>query len=255
MNRCKHIRYKKLIYDCCDWQNEADKELIIKADYVLCASKILFDKVKDLIVNSGYALVSKCGGSKVVYIPNACDFDHFSKTGEAGVILGKKLPDPIVGYMGCIHPVMVDENIVNALADKFKVMMIGQNKGIQFDEQKIHCTGHIPYNDLPGVLTAATVAIIPFKTDSDYLRHSAPIKVYEYLCAGRPVVASPIPELIPLAEQGLIQIVANDDLEGWVQAVEFAMKEYPNVKGIEWAKQQTWKHRWETIKQEVLNNG
>jgi hypothetical protein len=75
------------------------------------------------------------------------------------------------------------------------------------------------------------------------------------LAAGRPVVASPIPELLPLAEQGLIRIVANDDLNGWVKAIEEALGEYPNVKGQEWARTQTWKNRWKTIKQEVLNHG
>jgi hypothetical protein len=76
----------------------------------------------------------------------------------------------------------------------------------------------------------------------------------EYLAAGRPVVASPIPELQPLANLGLIHIVANDDIEGWVKAVELAMQEYPNAKGIEWAKTQTWENRYEVLKQEVLNH-
>jgi glycosyltransferase involved in cell wall biosynthesis len=254
MKCCGNIKYKKLVYDCCDWQNEVDKELIIEADYILCASRLLFDKVQDLIFNSGYALVSKWGGSKVIYLPNACDFDHFSKTGEAGTMLGEKLPEPIVGYMGCIHPTMIDTKIVETLADKFKLLFIGQNKGMELKHPNIYETGHKSYQDLPKFLSAAQVGIIPFRTDSDYLRYSAPIKVYEYLAAGRPVVASNIPELRPLADSGLIYIVENEDPEVWIHVVELAMNDYPNIKGQEWAGTQTWADRWGVLKREVLTN-
>lgn len=154
--------------------------------------------------------------------------------------------------MGCIHPVMIDENIVKAVAEKYKLLMIGQNKGVEFDHPNIYSTGHVPYEDLPKLLSGCSVAIIPFRTDSDYLKYSAPIKVYEYLAAGRPVVASPIPELLPLAEKGLIRIVPNDDLDGWVKAIEDAIAEYPNNRGKEYAKEQTWIKRWKTLKKECL---
>jgi glycosyltransferase involved in cell wall biosynthesis len=249
MQRCQNIKYKNLVYDCCDWMNGADIGLIKHADHVLCASILLYDKVKQVL--DGFCL-EVFGSKRVIYLPNACDFDHFSKAGEAGTMLGEKLPEPIVGYMGCIHPVMIDAKIVETLADKFKLLFIGQNKGMEFNHPNIYEAGHVAYQDLPRFLSAAQVGIIPFRTDSDYLRYSAPIKVYEYLSAGRPVVASPIPELQPLADMGLIRIVANDDLDGWVKAVEEAINEYPNIKGIEYAKTQTWENRWQTFKKEVL---
>ena len=235
-----NIVYDKLVYDCCDWMNGADADLIDRADYILCASEILYEKVK----------LIRCSGKNVIYLPNACDFDHFSKTGNPS----EEQTTPIIGYMGCIHPVMIDNDIVNALSEKFKIIMIGQNKGVKLDSTNIYETGHIPYSELPNYLSVAKVGIIPFRTDSDYLRYSAPIKVMEYLAAGRPVVASPIPELMPLADMGLIHIVANDDLEGWVKAVGEAINEYPNVRGVEYAKTQTWENRWQTLKKEVLEN-
>ena len=250
MERCKNIKYKKLVYDCCDWQNGSDKGLIISADYVLCASQLLYTDVEQLIVNSGYCTVNRYGNEKVIYLPNACDYDHFAKTPAPS----EKIPEPVIGYMGCIHPTMIDEKIINALAEKYRVLVIGQNKGVEFTHPNIFATGHVPYSELHRYLASCTVGIIPFRTDSDYLRYSAPIKVYEYLSSGRPVVASPIPELIPLAEEGLIRIVENDDLEGWLTAIDEAIKEYPNNRGKEWAKEQTWVERWKTFKTEVLKN-
>ena len=242
MDRCKNIKYKKLIYDCCDWMNGNDFDLVHKANYILCSSKLLFDHIKGL---STYGNVKN-----VIYLPNACDFNHFSTTGEPS----SEIVEPVIGYMGCIHPVMIDENIIKAIAEKYKLLMIGQNKGMEFNHPNIYTTGHVPYNNLPKLLAQSKVAIIPFRTDSDYLRYSAPIKVWEYLSSGRPVVASPIPELIPLAELGLIRIVENDDLEGWIKAIKQAITEYPNTKGQEWAKNQTWLNRYKIFKQEVLNN-
>ncbi len=259
MKRCGNIKYKKLVYDCCDWMNGADFDLICKADIVLFASMLLYKKIPALIMHTGETgtccidYYKKFHNQKMVYLPNACDFEHFSKDSYAGTMLSEKLPAPVLAYMGCIHPTMIDTEIVKALAEKFKLLMIGQNKGMEFKYPNIYETGHISYKDLPQMLSAAQVAIIPFCIDSDYLRYSAPIKVYEYLAAGIPVVASPIPELQPLADMGLIHIIANDDLEGWIKAVEQAMTEYPNVKGQEWATTQTWDDRWQVLKQEVLS--
>lgn len=258
MERCKNIKYKKLVYDCCDWMNGTDEELIYNADYVLCASKLLYDR----IINETYGNLeenilfakSKRKASRniksIIYLPNACDFDHFSKTGRPS----PEITDPVIAYMGCIHPTMIDENIVNALSENFRLLMIGQNKGMDFSSNpSIYTAGHVQYEHLPELLSQCKVGIIPFRTDSDYLRYSAPIKAYEYLAAGLPVVASPIPELQPLADAGLIRIVANDDLKGWFTAVYNAILEYPTISGKEWAKTQTWENRWQTLKQEVFN--
>ena len=242
MDRCKHIRYKILVYDCCDWHYGTDYNLIDIADYVLCASKMLYDKVTNILGNSK--------SKKVIYLPNACDFEHFSKADNPS----PEVVDPVIGYMGCIHPTMIDENIVYTLAEKYRILMIGQNKGIEFNHPNIYNAGHIKYDNLPKLISECTVCIIPFKTDSDYLKYSAPIKVWEYLAAGRPVVATPIVEVTHLADIGLIKVVENDDLDGWVKAVGEAINEYPNEKGREYAKMNTWEDRWKVLKQEVLNN-
>jgi hypothetical protein len=92
------------------------------------------------------------------------------------------------------------------------------------------------------------VGIIPFRTDNPYTLYSSPIKVYEFLAAGLPVVASPLLELKPLADKGLIRIVPNDDLEGWIKAVDDALAEYPNRPGVEFARINTWADRYEQLK-------
>jgi hypothetical protein len=85
----------------------------------------------------------------------------------------------------------------------------------------------------------------------NYTLYQGPVKVFETLAAGRPFVSSPIPELESLAEQGLIKLVPTDDVEGWVKAVDEAVKEYPNKDGQIWAKEQTWDRRWQQIKDAI----
>jgi len=43
-------------------------------------------------------------------------------------------------------------------------------------------------------------------------------------------------------------VAEEDDIDGWMQAVGEAMKEYPNKAGQEYARQQTWQARYEQIK-------
>lgn len=59
--------------------------------------------------------------------------------------------------------------------------------------------GHRPYADIPGLLAAADVCLLP-SLENDTTRDIVPMKVYEYLAAGKPVVASRLPGL--LAEFG-----------------------------------------------------
>jgi glycosyltransferase involved in cell wall biosynthesis len=227
----KNINYKHLIYDCVDWAGESDKQLIQDADYVLCASKLLYDRCVEI------------AKGKVLYIPNACDYEHFSRTGQA--------KENVVGYMGAVTS-CIDGNIISEIGRDYKTLIIGPTKSeITNTNQNIEMVGHVPYSDLPLVLSAVKVGIIPFRLDDDYLRYCAPIKVYEYLAAGRPVVASPIPELTPLADAGLIQTVDTQSVRQWLNAIEISMVHPYNKKGQEWAKGQTWQHRWKAIKDGV----
>jgi glycosyltransferase involved in cell wall biosynthesis len=232
MDYCKELKYDTLIYDCCDWQYSADQELIKTADVVLVASRRLYLMIQETF---------KEKVKNLVYLPNACDFDHFSQSTAVPT-------EDIVGYSGVCSDVL-DGNIINALAENHKLVFAGQNKGMKTGgNENVKLIGHVPYSQLPEVMAQFKVGIIPFRTDNPYTLYSSPIKVYEFLAAGLPVVASPLLELKPLADKGLIRIVPNDDLEGWIKAVDDALAEYPNRPGVEFARINTWADRYEQLK-------
>jgi glycosyltransferase involved in cell wall biosynthesis len=53
-------------------------------------------------------------------------------------------------------------------------------------------TGRVPYERIPSLLSAADVCLLPFQT-VPATEHIVPIKLYEYMASGRPVIASPLP--------------------------------------------------------------
>src|SRR6202044_2048783 len=86
-------------------------------------------------------------------------------------------------------------------------------------EPNIHLLGRRAYSELPAVLRAADAGLIPYArnelTDSIF-----PMKVYEYLAAGLPVIATPLPALAAVAE-----VLTAADAEGIVRLIEQALGE------------------------------
>lgn len=226
---CKGMRVKKVIYDCCDHRNGKDHDIIKNADVVIATSLGL----KEMIVS--------LGRKDVIYLPNACDFEHFNiDDGER---------EDAVCYMGIISPDVLDFSLMLALQN-VNLFSIGQVSSIANISLTGKYYGHVNYSELPQYLKMAKVGIIPFRLDTDFTKYAAPVKVYEYLAAGLSVVSTPIPELKPLAEKGIISMAPENDVSAWKEAVYDALSLYPNIKGKEWAKNQTWDNRWLNIKEE-----
>ncbi len=84
-------------------------------------------------------------------------------------------------------------------------------------EPNIHLLGTRSYEQLPDVLRAVDAGLIPYARNA--LTESVfPMKVYEYLAAGLPVVATPLPALAGLAE-----VATATDAEGLARLLEEAI--------------------------------
>ena len=59
--------------------------------------------------------------------------------------------------------------------------------------------GRRPYAAVPSILACLDVGLIPFRLGPEGL-HASPIKLYEYLAAGLPVISTPIPECMAIPE-------------------------------------------------------
>ncbi|KPU43420.1 putative teichuronic acid biosynthesis glycosyltransferase TuaH [Oxobacter pfennigii] len=192
-------------------------------------------------------------------IPNGCDIRHFQKFRNETPEKPKEFSNhngPIICYVGAWAS-WVDHELVKKIARTYPHALL-VTLGVEFSPRvdnrfitNIKHLGHIPYDDLPRYLYYADICIIPFKIN-DITLATNPIKMYEYLAAGKPVVSSNLPEArnIPYVSIGkdhrsFIQQVGNN----LSHSVRFDIKEVNN-----WLMQHTWECRYESIVQAVSCN-
>jgi glycosyltransferase involved in cell wall biosynthesis len=137
-------------------------------------------------------------GIRTVLLPNGADYDHF-RISINRLNRPFDLPDtggqPLIGYYGAITTWM-DLEMVYSIADSFPVVLIGSNKLYNRDIRHPNITklDMKSYQELPYYLSWFDVALIPFLL-TDMISGCDPVKFYEYISAGKPVVASEIKEL------------------------------------------------------------
>jgi glycosyltransferase involved in cell wall biosynthesis len=166
---------------------QAEIELIKSSAVCFATAQLLLEKV------SKY-------NPKSVYLPNAMDFDHFNaaKIPQENSEL-TSLKHPTIGFIGAIYE-WIDFDLICQIAEthpEYSVLLVGPVKFGQAQMEKysnIIMVGTKPYETLPTYLSNMDVCLIPFKLN-DVTLSSNPIKMYEYLAAGKPVVSTPLPEV------------------------------------------------------------
>ena len=141
----------------------------------------------------------------VYYHPNAADFSNFRRA------LTEKFPRPealmpaegrkIIGYTGNIES-RIDYDLLKAVIDRHQdkfIAMVGpvttedaRSAGL-FDYPNVIMAGPRKITELPAYLQYFDCTLIPFKKNT-LTRSIYPLKINEYLAAGRPVVATDFSE-------------------------------------------------------------
>ncbi len=105
--------------------------------------------------------------------------------------------------------------------------------------------GFVSYKDLPAYYAGFDICVIPFKGDS-LLRGVSPIKLYEYLAAGKPVVATSMPDTVNLQKEGVVE-VANERAsfaQACVRLVKNARTHDLVLERQRIARENSWTARW-----------
>jgi glycosyltransferase involved in cell wall biosynthesis len=140
-------------------------------------------------------------GAKPMLAPHGVDIEHFATAGAPPTDLAG-LERPLVGYVGLIDDHM-DFVAVLQVADRLvegTVVMVGASNvdTTHLRHPRIVLLGHRPYEQIPAYIAAFDSCLIPFAVNELTLGVN-PIKLREYLAAGRPVVSTALPELLPYA--------------------------------------------------------
>jgi glycosyltransferase involved in cell wall biosynthesis len=234
-----------LIYDCMDdWAGfpgalsdvlDREQELCEMADRIWVVSKYLENRL------SRFA-------RKVQYVPNGVNFDHFARVPRLKHDCKRQSSRPVLGYMGALFSwfdAALVGNVARLLKD-WSIVLIGPielttNQRRELDHPNIQLRGVCPYESLPTFIAEMDVAMIPFSI-SDLTKGTSPIKLYEYLAAALPVVATPMPEVLSFVEPGVVACAESPT--SFANAVQqlFAGRRPDRCQEI--AKQHSWRQRF-----------
>lgn len=187
---------RKVVYDMMDLYSgfsEAKPELVIAEELLVKESKLVLTTADNL-----YKYAKKFN-SNVEMVRNGCDFEKFKnikKNGELDSLEDK----PIVGYFGALNDWLdVDalEYAVKENKDKYFVLIGSINTGKVkklYKYGNVFFLGEVKHSELGGYLAYFDVCTIPFILN-DLIKSTNPVKFYEYIASGKPVVSARLPEL------------------------------------------------------------
>lgn len=239
-----------VVYDITDdWssltQSLTQKECVVAQDAALCrragATIVCSERL--------YAL-KKDKAQRLFLIPNGVDAAHYRKVlDDKGPLpdIAVRWPKPVLGYTGTLHPDRVDVTLLAQLAERLTtgcIVLVGPDMLSADTWRRLQKRGNVfyggtvPYAELPTVMRAFDVCITPHKV-TPFTESLNPIKLWEYLAAGKPIVSTNVagfrdyPQHVRIAE----------DADSFYRAVQEALREDP-ARG-EARRQEAVKHSWE----------
>lgn len=222
----RHLAGQVVVFDCMDELSAFRQAPLALAEL----QRQLLERV-DVVFTAGRRLCELIGArhANVHWVPNAVDRAHF-----ASVHLGQPEPtdqagigQPRLGFFGVLDE-RLDIALLRELAMRrpgWQIVLIGPLARIYADSlprrPNLHYLGARAYQELPAYLAGWDVALMPFAIN-EATRFISPIKILEYLAGGRPVVSTPVHEVVEeYADNDMVQIAATT--QSFIEAVGVAL--------------------------------
>lgn len=195
-----------LIYDCAD--EHAAFPGLIRKETVHRMERELFRRAGLSLTSAGELFQRKKEQApKLLMVPNGAALEHFRSALDPGLPVPPdldSLPRPVIGYIGAVSP-WLDQDLLAAAArahPDWTLVVIGPadtDTSALAAFPNIRLLGHRDYRLLPSYLKGFDATVIPFRIN-ELTRGVNPVKLYEYLAAGKPVVSTGLPEVRAFGE-------------------------------------------------------
>lgn len=168
---------------------------------------------KIFVINKGlkdYAVEMGGNADKVSIIPAGVDLEKFNPQVDGSSIrekYGIKTDDILLFFMGWIYDFSGMKEVAESLStnddENIKLMIVGEGdlyepllkmKSEKKLDGKLILTGKIPYEEIPDHIAAADICLLP-AYKNEIMMNIVPIKVYEYMAMGKPIIATNLPGL------------------------------------------------------------
>lgn len=190
--------WQRTVYDCVDKHSaypglidpkvvdEMEKDLARRAGTVFTTAQGLYDRLSTMNPNTHL-------------IPNGVDYDLFSAVADG-------IPDPqrplTFGFVGMLQE-CIDYDCLRAVSRAFpegRIVLVGKPlPGVDLswirDHPNVEHRGLVPQEQLPRIMTDFHVCLNVF-AHNDLSMDVSPLKFYEYLATGKPVVSTPVPHQV-----------------------------------------------------------
>lgn len=229
-----------------------EDRLLRRADLVITTHPLLFEDRQDR-------------AREIAYFGNVANTAHFADRRPAAPPPElAALPRPIVGYHGNISGYKTDlgllEKLARAMPDVSFVLVGPVGWGDPHTDvtvletlPNVHFTGRIDYERLPDFLAYFDVGLLPLH-DNPSTRRSFPMKFFEFMAAGKPIVATDLPAFAAYRDRPHLCRLVNG-AEAFVSAIRNALDDDPQAvtERVAEARQNSWDVRAAQIASKVAD--
>jgi glycosyltransferase involved in cell wall biosynthesis len=206
----EELPFRHVIYDCIDevsvhaptpalfpLYEQWEQELIERATGAVTTVRLLTDHIRKLRADLPIEL-----------IPNGVDVEWFRARAQSAPPPAdvSRTSRPIIGFVGALYHWIDWELIAEAARSlpEFDFVLVGP-VGVEDGPDRLATLGNVrllgprPYQEVPAYMNAFDVCWVPFG-ESITSRAADPVKIYEYLSLGKPVVTTPVGDVKELGD-------------------------------------------------------
>jgi glycosyltransferase involved in cell wall biosynthesis len=255
-----HLTPEFTVYDCMDELSAfkfappqltiLEKELFKKADVVFTGGQSIYESKKNAHHN-------------IYAFPSSIDKHHFgqSRKIKEDPEDQKHIPHPRFGFFGVIDE-RFDIELIDAVAKakpEWHFVLLGPvvkiDPAILPKYDNVHYLGGKKYDELPNYIAGWDIAMVAFAMNES-TKFISPTKTPEYLAAGKPVISTPIRDVVrPYGDNKLVHIVSNAD-----EFIKAAEKELNKKRKSAWLKKvddfllyNSWDRTWGEMVRHIEN--